>query len=308
MTRIFVAMAARLCAVPPPASSPRSFADPPVGRAGFTALVAAALVSLSAAAAPAAAQTSTCQAIAQHMPGAAFIPVSMAAGPAPTLVNAAYEVEITYVGHASFRITAPDGTTIVTDYSGTAGPGPTPDVVTMNNAHITHWTPSPDPAIPNVLRGWGEEGAPAQHLLTVGEVLVRNVPTDVRSYAGVRPSGNSIFIFEIAGLCIGHLGHLHQTLSDAQYAEIGRLDVVFVPIDGSYTMGQPQMMEVVERLRASLAIPMHWFSQYTLANFVSLTDRDGLVIDVASAPTFRVSLNTLPDRPTLKVLPRLLGF
>jgi L-ascorbate metabolism protein UlaG (beta-lactamase superfamily) len=180
-----------------------------------------------------------------------------------------------------------------------------PDIVTMNIAHSTHYTLFPDPRIPHVLHGWSDEpGGRAEHFLTVGDVLVRNVTTDIRSYGGVQEDRNSIFIFEVAGLCLGHLGHLHQPLSDAQVAEIGRLDVVFVPIDGSYTMDQATMMDVVSRLRASIAIPMHWFSRYSLETFVARTAQDGLTVEMAEGPTIRVSLNTLPDEPTLMVLPR----
>lgn len=265
-----------------------------------TGLAAQAIVTTASA------QVSNCQAIARGVPEARFIRASTAPLPA----NAAFEVEIAYVGHASFRITAPDGTTVVTDYSGTHGDmDGVPDAVTMNRAHITHWTPSPDPRIANVFPGWNPTGdGPAQHLTMVGEILVRNVATDIRSYGGVEEYGNSIFIFEVQGLCLGHLGHLHQELSDAQYAQIGRLDVVFVPIDGTYTMDQAAMMRIVERMRTSIAIPMHWFSQYTLARFVEQTSDDGLDVRVMGTDTIRLSLNSLPDRPTLMVLEREVAF
>ena len=261
----------------------------------------AALAGTVLAAAPASAQFSNCHAIADAFPNARIIRV------ANETPQRDYAVEIRYIGHSTFRITAPDGTTIATDYAGSAGAGPTPDVVTMNHAHTSHFTNFPDPAIPHVLKGWGEDGQPAQHMLQVGEVLVRNVTSDIRNYLGVETDGNSIFIYEIQGLCIGHLGHLHQPLSDAQVAEIGRLDVVFVPVDGSYTMDQRAMMEVVSRLRASIAIPMHWFGAYTLADFINRTRADGLTIAMPSDPVLRVSLNSLPERPTFVVLPRTFG-
>ena len=56
--------------------------------------------------------------------------------------------------------------------------------------------------------------------------------------------GNSIFIFEVAGLCIGHLGHLHHKLDDSHFAQIGRIDILMVPIDGSYTMSLDGMSEI----------------------------------------------------------------
>jgi L-ascorbate metabolism protein UlaG (beta-lactamase superfamily) len=281
----------------------------PVTSAGLSALARLALLSIAAfaaCAAPAAAQGfSNCQAIARALPEARFIPVSMA----PTPANAKFEVEISYVGHATFRIVAPDGTTIATDYTGNAGTGVVPDIVTMNIAHTTHYTRFPDPRIPHVLEGWSDEpGEKAEHFLTVGEVLVRNVTTDIRSWGGVEPDRNSIFIFEAAGLCLGHLGHLHQTLSDAQVAEIGRLDIVFIPIDGTYTMDQAAMMDVVRRLRAQVAIPMHWWSSYSLQDFASRTRADGMAVEMSESPTVRFSLNTLPDEPTLLVLPKEYNF
>lgn len=263
----------------------------------FRTMLAALTASLALSSVPAAAQFSNCQAIANAFPDARVITV---ASESP---SDEYAVEIRYIGHSTFRITAPDGTTIATDYAGAAGAGPVPEVVTMNHAHTSHFTNFPDPAIPHVLQGWGTNGAPADHMVEVGEVLVRNVTTDIRSYAGVEPDGNSIFIFEIQGLCLGHLGHLHQPLSDGQIAEIGRLDVVFVPVDGSYTMNQETMMEVVSRLRASIAIPMHWFGSYTLADFLTRTRSDGMEVVMQSEPVLRVSLNTLPRRPTMIVLP-----
>ena len=72
--------------------------------------------------------------------------------------------------------------------------------------------------------------------------------------------GNSIFIFEVAGLCIGHLGHLHHKLDETHFAAIGRLDIVMVPIDGTYTMSLDGVSEITKRLRASVVLPMHRFA------------------------------------------------
>ena len=87
--------------------------------------------------------------------------------------------------------------------------------------------------------------------------------------------GNSIFIFEIANLCIVHLGHLHHTLTQQQLDEIGRPDVVLVPVDGNYTLDLDGMIEVLHALKARLMIPMHYFSAYTLDRFLSACGRSG---------------------------------
>ena len=222
-----------------------------------------------------------------------------------------FSVRIRYVDHSMFLIRTHGGLTAVTDFNGFIGSVElTPDVVTMNNAHSTHWTPVPDPAIPHVLEGWAQNGVAADHYLDLGEMLIRNVPTDVRSFwddaSPVRQNGNSIFVFEVEGLCIGHLGHLHHEPNDEQYAALGRLDVVMAAVDGGLTVELPTMIRTLKRLRSSVVIPMHWFSQSTLDSFLAGMS-DEFVIERQMGPEVEVSLRTLPERPTVKVLtPRFL--
>lgn len=213
-------------------------------------------------------------------------------------------VRIRYVDHASFVIETPKGLTVVTDYNGYTGARDwVPDVVTMNNAHHTHWTAVPDPRIQHVLEGWATAAGPREHELDLGEILVRNVHTDVRSRFGdaARKDGNSIFVFEVAGLCIGHLGHLHHPPDDAQYAAVGRLDVIMVPVDGGYTMATTEMAEVVKRFRSSVVLPMHWFSGASLAVFLDDMKGEFEVVE-AGISELDLSLKDLPGRPTIMVL------
>ena len=236
---------------------------------------------------------SHCHAIAE---AARIIPAAARTPPAEG------RVRISFVGHAMLLIETPDGLSAVTDYAGYLGARDhVPDVATMNNAHRTHWTDTPDPRIPHVLRGWATGGQAAAHDLDLGGMRVRNVPTDVRSGGGVRPDGNSIFVFEAAGLCIGHLGHLHHEPDDAQYAAIGRLDVVMVPVDGGYTLDLPTMMQIVSRLRSSVVIPMHWFSDEALGIFLAGMADDFDVVETG-LPSIEIGLNDLPGRPTILVL------
>ena len=212
-------------------------------------------------------------------------------------------VRIRYIAHASFLISTHGGLNMITDYTGFTGRSAfVPDVVTMNHAHGSHWTAFPDPAIPHVLPGWGEFGKGVTHRLDLGEVMVRNVSTDIRSQFGrTEPKGNSIFVFEVAGLCVGHLGHLHHEPSAEQYAALGRLDVVMAPVDGGMTLDLPTLINVINRLRSSIVIPMHWFGEYTLNAFLSGMRETFQVVDV-EGPSLDVSLSRLPSRPTIMVL------
>ncbi|MEO0618045.1 MAG: MBL fold metallo-hydrolase [Pseudomonadota bacterium] len=212
------------------------------------------------------------------------------------------EVRIRYVGHSSFRIETPGGITIITDYAGYAGEGPTPQIATMNRAHSSHFTTTPDPDITHVLPGWNPAGGPARHNITVRDVRVRNVPTDIRNYGGGRiEDGNSIFVFEAAGLCIGHLGHLHHKLSPDDIAKIGRLDVVLVPVDGTFTMDQESMRDVATALKSKIVIPMHWFTINSLNAFLLGAAKD-FTVETLNQREIVISLNDLPSRPKVLVL------
>src|SRR4051794_3337984 len=216
------------------------------------------------------------------------------------------EVAITYAGHSTYYIDTPGGLRIATDYNGAYTTGRLPDVATMNRAHGTHYTLFPDPRIAHVLHGWGDNGEPAKIALRVADVFIRNVTTDIRRYFGDDSSaemikdGNSIFIFEVAGLCIGHLGHLHHKLDETHFAAIGRLDIVMVPIDGTYTMSLDGVSEITKRLRASVVLPMHRFAT-PLDEFMRLIGQQ-FQIDQRSERTLKISRETLPAAPTVIIL------
>jgi L-ascorbate metabolism protein UlaG (beta-lactamase superfamily) len=241
------------------------------------------------------AQASECLALAEGL--ARVQPASM---PGAALANDG--VSINFVGHSTFRIETAGGVVAATDYNGNAG-GPAPDVVTMNRAHATHYTNNPDPAIKQVLRGWGEDGAAAKHDVAVGDLRIRNVTTDIRFGAANKiTDGNSIFIFEAGGLCIGHLGHLHHELTPGHMGWIGRLDVVMVPVDGRMTMPHQNMMGVLKEVKAAIIIPMHIFGPESLAAFLAEARKSFKVTYIESRELV-VSPKNLPTEPTVMVMP-----
>jgi L-ascorbate metabolism protein UlaG (beta-lactamase superfamily) len=238
--------------------------------------------------------------------GAQCFPIADAA---PKVMPAAFRqaalaagtVQLTFLGHSSFMIESAGGATVVTDFNGMVLPPATPDIVTMNNAHSTHYTDYVDPAVKHVLRGWDPKGGVALHDVTHLDLHVRNIPTNVRDFGGVRTNGNSIFVFEVADMCIAHLGHLHHVLTEVHLAELGMIDVLLVPVDGSFTMAQELMVEVIEQILPAVIIPMHYFGPSTLNRFVSLIG-DRYEVEIAEVPTVVLSRPTLPYRKVL-VLP-----
>lgn len=272
-------------------------------------LAAVAVVLLALAVMPAVAQPAPAPAkpeMREHCPG-------LVARDTPRVVPAAFrlaalaadQVRISYAGHSTFLLESPGGVKIATDYNDYIKPRALPDVVTMNHAHSTHYTDQPDPAIPHVLRGWGPSPEqPARHDLQVRDVRIRNVPTNIRSWSGgTERHGNSIFVFEMANLCIAHLGHLHHTLTQQQLDEMGRIDVVMAPVDGGATLDLEGMAEVLQGLKAQLVLPMHWFSAYSLRRFVDMLGNKSFDLEQSEIPSVVVSKSTLPAKPKVMALP-----
>jgi L-ascorbate metabolism protein UlaG (beta-lactamase superfamily) len=237
----------------------------------------------------------------------------LVAADAPRLIPANFslaalagdQVRITYAGHSTFLIESPRLVRIATDYNDYVRPPVIPDIATMNHAHSTHYTDRPDPGIKHVLRGWGPSPErPARHDMVFQDVRIRNVPTNIRDWVGggTERHGNSIFIFETAQMCIAHLGHLHHTLNQQQLSEMGRVDVVMVPVDGSATLDLEGMFEVLVSLKAQLMIPMHFFSAYTLNRFLSRA-KEQWDVEYGDTPSIVLSKTTLPAKPKVLVLP-----
>src|SRR5580658_6201863 len=121
--------------------------------------------------------------------------VPVAYRPAALATN---EARITYNGHSTFLIESPKLVRIATDFNDYVRPPVLPDIVTMNHAHSTHYTDRPDPDIKFVLRGWRDDGKPANHDISYTDVRVRTVFAYICDWNGATErNGNSIFIFEV---------------------------------------------------------------------------------------------------------------
>ncbi len=212
-------------------------------------------------------------------------------------------VAVTFLGHASFLIETPSGVRAVTDYGGDYGPADPPDIVTMNRAHSMHNTPSPDPRIRHVLRGWRDDGGPARHDLVLRDLRVTNLATNIRGWGGeTMVNGNSVFMFESAGLCLAHLGHLHHLLLPADLDALGRIDVLMIMVDGGYSLGHRDAMELIGQIHPRIVLPMHYFSRENLLRFLALA-REKYQVEIHDSPTVALARATLPGETTIIALP-----
>lgn len=221
----------------------------------------------------------------------------------------ARHVRVTYIGHSSFLIQTPGGASAVTDYNGIHIPSFSPDIATMNNSHDSHYTDAPDAKIRFVLPGWSEKiGAGlAKHDVRYKDLRVFNVPTNIGEYGDPAGNGNSIFVFEISGLCIAHLGHLHHVLTRKQLQTLGRIDVLFVPVDGSMTITHPQALAVIKQIEPRLVFPMH-FGFFGAPDAFFEVAKAFYPIRSEKGSTLLVSRKTLPRSTEIRFLQGGGGF
>jgi L-ascorbate metabolism protein UlaG (beta-lactamase superfamily) len=111
-----------------------------------------------------------------------------------------------------------------------------------------------------------------------------------------------MFIFEIEGVCIVHLGHLHHTLTPEHLRNLGKVDVLLAAVDGTWTMGHDDMVQTVNDIHPALLVPMHYFGGHVLETFLGKLG-PGWPVRHQKTSSIELSKATLPDPPEVLVLP-----
>jgi L-ascorbate metabolism protein UlaG (beta-lactamase superfamily) len=181
-------------------------------------------------------------------------------------------VKVTFIGHSTFVLETPAGITLATDFNGIHTPKLPPTIVTMNNSHSSHYTDVFDPKTSHVLRGWDPNGGIAKHDIKIKDMRVYNVPTNVERLNDRLTNKNSIFAIKSNGLCFAHMGQLHHVIGANQSQALGRIDVLFIPIDGLMTMSFEEVMLSIKRISPKLVIPMHFFGETDSQNSLQYLD------------------------------------
>ena len=202
-------------------------------------------------------------------------------------------IEITWFGHAFFQITSGSGTKIVTDPFGAMGypmPEVWPNVVTIGRESGNHNNAGLPKGKPLILRGVKPGAEDWEEInMTFRDVLIYNVPIHQR---GAGYFKGSAFVFEMDGLCVLHTGDVGEPFNDDQLQLIGHVDVLLLPIAGSYTMGPDNAKKVIEQLKPKIAVPYHYYHNYDLLKRFTEGPHRAHFLNTNS---FSVSKDTLPS-------------
>lgn len=163
-------------------------------------------------------------------------------------------MDITYLGHSSFRIKTKTAV-IVTDpfdpkMVGLKFSGVEADIVTCSHDHRDHGASELVSGVKKVVSGPGE--------YEISGVSIIGYPSFHDSKEGAERGKNTIYVYEADGLRLAHLGDLGHVLSEDLVSEIGDIDVLMIPVGGEFTIGPKAAAEVVGKIEPCFVIPMHY--------------------------------------------------
>jgi len=164
-------------------------------------------------------------------------------------------MDITYLGHSSFRLKFKSVALITDPFDpemvGISYPKVSADIVTVSHEHQDHSKSDLVSEVKKVISGPGE--------YEIQGASIIGFSTFHDDTNGAERGENTIYLIEAEGLRFLHLGDLGHKLSENLLEEIGEIDVLMVPVGGTFTLDARGAVEVVQSVGAKVAIPMHYF-------------------------------------------------
>lgn len=165
-------------------------------------------------------------------------------------------MKVKWLGHACFLISSDTGTRIITDPYATGGGisygeiKETAEIVTVSHGHGDHNNAKAVRGNPALVNRVGTT--------EVKGMKFQGTPTAHDDAGGKLRGSNIIFCFEVDGIKVCHLGDLGHQLDEKQIAELGKIDILLIPVGGYYTIDAKVATQVVDKLAPGLVIPMHF--------------------------------------------------
>jgi len=205
-------------------------------------------------------------------------------------------MDIVFLGHSSFQIKTKNVTLITDPFDptmvGFKFPKVGADIVTISHKHADHNQLSLVSGVKKVISGPGE--------YEIAGVSIIGIASYHDNEKGAKRGKNTIYVIEAEDLRIAHLGDLGHTLPEGKLDEIGEIDILMVPVGGTYTIGPKEAVEVVQAIEPTLIIPMHHqMAGLNQKIFSGITGVDEFLSQMAlkteKLNKLKVSKSVLPD-------------
>jgi L-ascorbate metabolism protein UlaG (beta-lactamase superfamily) len=163
-------------------------------------------------------------------------------------------MDITYFGHSSFKLKGRTGTVVTDPFDpGMVGLKFSPveaEIVTISHDHSDHNQAALVSGVKKIVSGPGE--------YEIMGISVIGLPSYHDEKEGSMRGKNTIYIYEIDGLRLAHLGDLGHKLSEEMIEDMGRIDILMIPVGGEFTIGPVEATALVQAIEPSVVIPMHY--------------------------------------------------
>ncbi len=162
-------------------------------------------------------------------------------------------MEVSWLGHSCFRLKGSQAVIITDPCPPDLGypPGkPTARIVTVSHQHPSHSYVKGVAGEPRLVVGPGE--------YEISGVLIIGIATFHDAEGGGKRGKNTVYLMEVDGVAVCHLGDLGHVLTAEQVEEIGDVDVLLLPVGGVSTINAPMAAEVIRQLEPKVVVPMHY--------------------------------------------------
>ena len=167
-------------------------------------------------------------------------------------------MKLRWLGHSCFELTLPGGVIVTDPYDDTVGYPPLhmqADAILSSHDHFDHNCFQAIDGNPAILNTPG--------VREVCGARITAVPAFHDDVKGAKRGENLIHLIEVDGLRVAHLGDLgHMPDTDEQRAALSDLDVMLIPIGGTFTIDTPQAVKLIEAFRPRCAIAMHFKNRF----------------------------------------------
>lgn len=163
------------------------------------------------------------------------------------------DVEISWLGHSCFILKGKEKTVITDPYCPELGYSldtPQADIVTVSHFHPGHSYVEGIADSPKQVKGPGE--------YEIGNAFITGLPSYHDNEKGNARGKNTIYLVEMEGLTLCHLGDLGHPLTASMLEELGNCDILFLPVGEVSTISVDVAVEIVRQLTPHIVIPMHY--------------------------------------------------
>jgi len=216
-------------------------------------------------------------------------------------------MRIEWLGHSAFLLTSKEGTRIITDpyQAGSYGGAINYDQINLQADAVTISHSHPDHSYVDSLSGKPRIINQAGRFV-IKEIIVNGFTCFHDAQKGGSRGENIVFSLKIDGMNVVHLGDLGHQLDDSKVTQIGPIDVLFIPIGGSATIGSKEAEKLISNTKPKLVIPMHFktkkigFNFETIDEFLRMTQ---FPKDIQNATFIEIRKEMLPrEKPQILVL------